>query len=572
MEEPTQFFLDALAEVTYDEDPSKALLGLDEWKVPESIFHEDGSCMSLWELARANGYRFEGKNDTFAGSIVEEAFVELGVDPVIGPATLDHLELGPGLPTPIVTDEVTTQSTCANQPATVYPLDTLQSLENTDLGPPLAVVQLTPATDAPITQVTTAITQRVPGIIEPAVRVIPTTDAADAPVTNVALGIIDPAVQVAPATDAPVTQVAAAVTQCAPGIIDPAVEVAPVPSDSATSVHKVFTMLQAKSRPHPAKQLPKQKAKRVPKQKQNDELHKIQKKTKAQTTPRKAKGKTTLSSVAPPLPKIAPAPMTPAPAPVARFTTPMTPVAGVTHNTTTYPSQQQLLQIQEHLRRQEQYLRTEWNQLQQQQDHLKQQQPGDEQQLQIHRQQCQLHQQQFKLCHQKINHHKQQVRRYRYYQHRQHQHATQQTQQFQTASTQQAVYPSPTKERMQSVLQGTQQLQTGATQQVYPTPPKDRMQSVMQQTQQLQASAAQRVQQPQRMQAVYSTPPKEPMQSVSSLSATSPSKRTFQFMENIVPANFVANPNIHARWGVSPNGDRTYLNGSPPKKARVSPK
>lgn len=52
---PTQFFTDALAAVPYDEDPQKALLGLDEWEIPESINRKDGSCMSIWELARANG-------------------------------------------------------------------------------------------------------------------------------------------------------------------------------------------------------------------------------------------------------------------------------------------------------------------------------------------------------------------------------------------------------------------------------------------------------------------------------------------------------------------------------------
>ena len=52
---PTEFFTDTLAAVSYDEDPQKALLGLDEWEIPESIYREDGSCMSIWELARANG-------------------------------------------------------------------------------------------------------------------------------------------------------------------------------------------------------------------------------------------------------------------------------------------------------------------------------------------------------------------------------------------------------------------------------------------------------------------------------------------------------------------------------------
>lgn len=52
---PTQFFTEAFAGVSYDEDPQKALQGLDEWEIPESIYRKDGSCMSIWELARVNG-------------------------------------------------------------------------------------------------------------------------------------------------------------------------------------------------------------------------------------------------------------------------------------------------------------------------------------------------------------------------------------------------------------------------------------------------------------------------------------------------------------------------------------
>ncbi|CAG8906669.1 unnamed protein product [Penicillium egyptiacum] len=560
--EPTQFFTDAfveelcdkaphkantdaLADAAYDEDPQPALLGLDKWKVPESIFRADGSCMSIWELARANGYHFEGDPDVAPGSAFDNAFLELGVDPVIGPATEDHLELDPESSAPIVVDYVTPRSTCANQ-LTVYPLDTLNSLENADLGPPLSVVQVAPATDAPITK-------------HPPV-------------------IIDQAPKVAPVTAAAVSQVA------------------PFTPSAATGTVKVFALPQGKSS---AKRPPKQRAKRVPKNKQDDELHKKQKKTKAKSTPLKAKGKTTLAPVTPPQ-KIAPAPMTPKPAPTP-FPTSMTPIPA---------GQQQQLQLEQRLRNQEQYLRIEWKQLQQQQAHLKRQPPpGDPQQLQIYEQQRQLHEQQFKLCQHKVMQHKEQVRQYRHQQ--QQQCAMQQSHQFQAAAAQQvqqpthqmqAVYPTPPKERMQSVMQQSQRLQASAaqrvqqpihqkqavyptppkermqsvmheTQEVYPSPPKERMQTTMQQTQRLQASGAQQAHPPtQQMQGIYSTPTKERKQSVSSLSAASTSKRTFEFMESIVPSNFVANPNNHARWTVSPNGDRTYLNGPQTKKARVSTK
>lgn len=53
--EPTQFFTDAFVDVPRDEEPKMAMPGLDEWKVPETISRADGSCMSIWELARANG-------------------------------------------------------------------------------------------------------------------------------------------------------------------------------------------------------------------------------------------------------------------------------------------------------------------------------------------------------------------------------------------------------------------------------------------------------------------------------------------------------------------------------------
>jgi hypothetical protein len=152
----------------------------------------------------------------------------------------------------------------------------------------------------------------------------------------------------------------------------------------------------------------------------------------------------------------------------------------------------------------------------------------------------------------------------------------------QPAPQMQAVHPTTPKERMQYFMHQTQQLQSSAAQQVqqpthqmqavYPMPPKERMQSMMQQTQQLQASSQQVQQRTHQMQGIYSTPTKERKQSVSSLSAASPRKRTFEFMENIVPSNFVANPDNHARWTVSPNGDRTYLNGPQVKKARVSRK
>lgn len=161
----------------------------------------------------------------------------------------------------------------------------------------------------------------------------------------------------------------------------------------------------------------------------------------------------------------------------------------------------------------------------------------------------------------------------------------QQTQQLQASAAQkpthqmQTAFPTP-RERMQSVMHQTQQLQTSVAQQVQqptqqiqgvsPATTKDCMQSMMHQTQQLQTAAAQ--QPTNQMQGIYSTPTKEHMQSVPSPSAASPKKRSFQFMENIVPTDFVANPNNHARWSISPNGDRTYLNGPQTKKARTSRK
>ncbi|KAI3103618.1 hypothetical protein CBS147333_7479 [Penicillium roqueforti] len=680
--DPTQSFFDAFVDVPGDQDSQKPnsspvgvpsnegrILGLDEWKIPETGFPND-----LWELARVNGYHFEGEDNT-SGSTFEDAFVPLGEDPVLGPATLDHLELRGGLCNPIVVDDDVPKlstsaklSTSTKQPSTVYPLDTLLSLENADLGPPLAFVRPARATDAPVTQHTQA-------IIDPAVKVAPVTAApvtaapvTAAPVTAAPITaahvarvaavtqfaakftqrasvISDPAVQVTPATDAPVIQATHSVSDIA--------NIAPAPPatpSSATETVKVFDWSQGKSGPHP-KQSPNKAAKRVPKRKQDDELHKKQKKTKVQSTPRKAKGKTILASVTPSQ-KIAPAPMTP----MTQFSAPMTPVPTLmTPVTAAHPSQQNQLEIQERLQNEEKYLRVEWDQLQQQQAHLERQLPGDQQQLLIYQQQRRLHQQQFQLCLDKVMKHKVQVREYR----SQRQHQMQQTQPFPTAAGQQVqqatpqmqgIYHTPpnTNERMQSAMQQTQQYQATATQQVqpthqmqgvYPTPPNERMRSLMQQTQQRQATVAQQVQQPayqmqavhhtpskermasvirlsqklqdsvaqqqqptlyqtpskalvqsamrqtqqlhasadqqvrrptQQMQGPYYTPTQEHMQSVSSLSAASPKKRTFEFAENIVPTNFVANPNNHARWTVSPNGDRTYLNGPQAKKARVS--
>ncbi|KAJ5972197.1 uncharacterized protein N7479_002115 [Penicillium vulpinum] len=662
--EPTQFFLDALAEVPYDEDSSKALLGLDEWKIPESIYYEDGSCMSLCELARFNGYEFEGEND------FDHAFAEFGVNPVVGPATLDHLELGPELSTPIVTDDVATLRTCAKQSSTVYPLDTLNSLENAELGPPLAVVQVTPATAAPVPQHAST-------SIGTSVKVAPVTQASTT-VTQRAPVTIDPPIQTTISTGVPVTRVTT-VTQFAPITIEPATQVASPISSSATGLGKVITLSEGKSRSQPAKRQPKQRAKQAPKNKEDDELHNTQKKTKAQSTPRKAKGKTTVApkeqstppkakgkttvspkaqstprkakgktTVAPatPLQKIAPAPITPMSAPLARFPAPVTPVTGVTRTPVANPSQQQQLQSRE------QCLRMEWERLQQhnaqlkqQKDYLEQQQPNDQQRLQVHERQWKIHQQQFAQCYQNIMQYRQQVRYQQQQQHQQFQTAVAQQVQQPTPNMQ-AVYPTTFKGNMQPMMQQSHQLQAPATQQVqqvqkvqhptqhnqkcYPTPPKERaqsmmqqlpvaqqarqltqpmqcMQPVMQQPQRFQAPAAHQVQQPTpNMQAVYPTTPKarmqpvmqqsqqfqasaaqhvqppvqpeiypsppESMQSISSLSAPSPGKRTFEFMENIMPKNFVANPNNHARWSFTPNGDRTYLNGSQAKKARVSKK
>ncbi|KOS46545.1 hypothetical protein ACN38_g2498 [Penicillium nordicum] len=577
---PTQFFTEAFAGVSYDEDPQKALQGLDEWEIPESIYRKDGSCMSIWELARVNGYHFEGDLNEASGSDFDKAFVEFGVNPVVGPVTLDHLELDPELSTPIVIDDVIPPSTCSNQSQsdTVYPLNTLNYLENANVGPPMAVVQLTPATQK-------------------------------APVT------IAKAIEVAPVIAGPVAQVA---TQKAPVTTAKAVEVGPVTATPAAPAQvtpttgtaigtvKVFDLAQGKSRPQPAKRPPKQKAKqkakRAPKNKENDELHTKQKKAKANSTPRKAKGKTTAAPVTPPQ-KIAPAPTTPMPVPMSRFPASMTPVTGDARKTSVHSSQQEMLRTQQRLQDQENLLRIEWHQVKQQHAQLKQQQPGNELQLQIHQQLCQLNQQQFLLCLQRINQHKAQVCQFR------NQFQIPAPQPVQHSTQMQAVYPTPPKDRMLFVMKQTQQLQAAAgqpvqhsaqMQAVHPTPPKDRMQmqSVMKQTQQLQAAAGQQVQQPahqmqgvspithkERMQSIMhqtqniqttaaqrAQQPIKQMQSVSSLSATSPKKRDFQFMENIVPTNFVANPNNHARWGMSPNGDRTYLGGPQAKKARTSRK
>lgn len=104
-------------------------------------------------------------------------------------------------------DDVTPLSTCTNQP-TVYPLDTLKYLENADLGPPLAVVQVTPTKNAPTTQ-NASVT------IDTAVKVAPVTAA---PVTQVAA----------------VTQVATSVTQHTPIAIDPAVQLTAAADTSVT--------------------------------------------------------------------------------------------------------------------------------------------------------------------------------------------------------------------------------------------------------------------------------------------------------------------------------------------------
>ena len=68
------------------------------------------------------GYHFKGDPDEGAGSEFDKAFVEFGVNPVVGPATLDHLELDPESSAPIVIDDVTLPSTCTNQSSTVLSL------------------------------------------------------------------------------------------------------------------------------------------------------------------------------------------------------------------------------------------------------------------------------------------------------------------------------------------------------------------------------------------------------------------------------------------------------------------
>ncbi|KAJ5659527.1 hypothetical protein N7507_005978 [Penicillium longicatenatum] len=47
-------------------------------------------------------------------------------------------------------------------------------------------------------------------------------------------------------------------------------------------------------------------------------------------------------------------------------------------------------------------------------------------------------------------------------------------------------------------------------------------------------------------------------------------KRTYSFISEMVPKNFVANPNNHGRWRFDRQGNREYLNGPAAKRSRTS--
>jgi hypothetical protein len=47
-------------------------------------------------------------------------------------------------------------------------------------------------------------------------------------------------------------------------------------------------------------------------------------------------------------------------------------------------------------------------------------------------------------------------------------------------------------------------------------------------------------------------------------------KRTYSFINEMVPKNFVANPNNHGRWRFDRQGNREYLNGPAAKRSRTS--
>ncbi|KAJ5679424.1 hypothetical protein N7462_007668 [Penicillium macrosclerotiorum] len=61
------------------------------------------------------------------------------------------------------------------------------------------------------------------------------------------------------------------------------------------------------------------------------------------------------------------------------------------------------------------------------------------------------------------------------------------------------------------------------------------------------------------------SPPRVPTQPC----RPAPPKRTFEFIDPTVPADFVANPNNHGRWQYDQNGNRHYLNAPKNKKPRV---
>lgn len=299
------------------------------------------------------------------------------------------------------------------------------------------------------------------------------------------------------------------------------------------------------------KRLPKPKPKRTPRKKQNDVLHGNVQKKQAPKTPRKAKRKQSEAPVTPlrkiistvpptPLSKLAGAatpnmstPSKVAASPVTPMT-PMTKMNGKSESNASVNPPDMLKQFEDI----ENDIRSDWKSIHEHQLFLqKQQPPNDPQTRRLWNQQMDLNYQQRVLCNQKTMKHMDQKRQFMLVQ--------QNWQKFQTAS------------------------QPG----IYPTPPKERSQSTLYQPQQAVAAATQRAQQQTRqMQNVFAAPTMEPVSSSSSLGSTSSDKRNFEFVENVTPPNFVANPNNHARWGVGPTGDRTYLNGSPTKKARIARK
>ncbi|KAJ5779459.1 hypothetical protein N7457_007179 [Penicillium paradoxum] len=597
---------------------------LGDWeRSAPTLSSEERTCLPTYETIRFDGHKPMDHGN--AGLDFDKAFAELDPkdDPVLGLDTLGNLEdlaleqLYPQPLTPIVTYD-TPPSSCMSQSDTVtltdisnfsedtvpltdisnfsedtVPLNDISNFsEDTDSGSALETDTATFATSAPLNQDaplsstsvfqgnadTSLISASVSRMNKGPSHISALNNQAT-PVDQVALiaqlgphtglnlnhvsafnqanfGTAAAVVQNAPIAHTPYTGIdmnlvsafnqanlviPAPVAQAAPAsFVHPATGTHISQTDSGTSGFlpgpaKLFTMETAK-RP------PKQKSKRIPQNKQVDELHGDEKRKITLTTPRKAKAKKNQAPITP-LQKIASVtPMTPVkgvvgtvipqtPAPPKTPAPLMTPMTRGNEQTVSkapiaYSNPQQRLQIRER------QLRFEWQLLQAQRAHLEQQQPpSDAQQLQIYERQTQLHNDQLNICKQKIMHHREQMRGFMYRQ--------QNLQHFQAAAAQRPAYQMPA---------------------VYPTPPKERVQPTLYQPQQV----------------AFSAPAMGHAQSGSSLSSASSSassgKRKFEFVENVVPPNFVANPNNHARWDVGPAGERIYLNGRQAKKARIAQK